>query len=143
MIEKASQHPYRLCRLFLTLGLVLAAGVLAAAPASADCQGACWWDGKWHTQHEFGEIVLSLHEEGKTVAGTYRNKSEGLKGTISGGLSNHKKTWAGRYRDTEGGSGKGKFVIELRSDKVSFEGFFQACGRIFCGDRVTWTGEHA
>ena len=88
------------------------------------------WAGIWLTEHQYGNPKLRLHynDEKNTVSGTYSDNGKQL-GTIAGGLSDRGRTWAGRYRDYEGGA-KGKFYALLLTNADEFHGGFTPCGAV-------------
>ena len=127
----------------MAFATILVASFLFAPPAHA----ADNWSGVWHTEHKFGSPKLKLDldkEKGPDhLDGTYKN-SDDTKGKIWGEVSKSggEEVWEGRFKDNNGNS-KGKFHIVLKSDKVSFKGWFKTCGNFVCSEKYKWTGEHA
>jgi hypothetical protein len=134
----------RRLRFAVAVGCVLAmAAVLAPAASAADN-----WSGIWNTKHKFGTPKLKLDLDRQRgpdrVEGIYKDNGRKI-GNIWGDLSDHRKVWSGRFKDTNGDGSKGKFSVTLKSDEVSFDGWFKTCGITgqFCSERYDWKGEHA
>jgi len=125
-------------RLAVALALTTTAAALLAPSASA----AEFWQGVWETKNKFGHPRLKLVQDGRDVHGKYFDDNGNLKGKIKGTLSDHKDDWTGTYRDLDGAD-RGKFHVELKGDRVSFEGWFKSCGTFTCSRKYNWTGEHS
>ncbi len=117
---------------------------LVFAPAA---QAADNWSGIWITHHEFSDPRMKLDLDPQKgpdeLDGKYTN-TDGSKGKLNGEVVKRsgEEIWTGTFNDNEG-PGKGKFRIVLQSDKVTFVGWFKVCAGGECGEKHTWTGEHA
>lgn len=103
-----------------------------ATPDDDDAPDMMDFSGRWESTTDDGDsYVLSLHQDGKTVSGTYKTE-DGRKGTIKGAIKKgvlHFGWKVGKY------SGTGEF--ELSDDGDSFEGSYRQKGGKHDG---VWSG---
>lgn len=143
MFARHTRPARRSATVALAASSVVFAGLLVAPPAHA----ADNWSGIWDTHQRFSDPRLRLDldpERGPdNLDGTYRN-SDGSRGRLNGEVTKGggEEVWTGTFHDNVGG-GHGKFHVVLQSDKVSFKGWFRICDDGSCGQKYTWTGEHA
>jgi hypothetical protein len=132
----------------LALTALAAAGVVLNLGASAIAHPQDHWTGTWVYTGDggqtYGTLHLTLHHDHVTLGGPYT--SSGASGTMSGELDYaYGPVWCGKFRDTSGNNqNKGRFCATLKSDTVSFHGWYNTCYHLpasLCGNRYRWSGE--